>query len=131
MCKWWDEEKNVWSEDGCSWVNGACECTHLTLFAAFLLFYECSTMSIVSQFPGFGAMFGEEFVLVSLIPFILALAVLAFFAIAVKLDASHEYFSHLSTVFFVDTPRPEKVPLGAKVPAYFSDSKLERISSNF
>ena len=88
-------------------------------------------MSIVSQFPGFGAMFGEEFVLVSLIPFLLALAVLAFFAMAVKLDASHEYFSHLSTVFFVDTPRPEKVPLGAKVSAYFSDSKLERISSNF
>ena len=70
----WDENAGEWSAEGCTWVDGACACTHLTMFAAFLLFFECSTLGVVSQFPGIGAMFGESFRAISLLPFAVALA---------------------------------------------------------
>ena len=35
-CKWWDEETQNWSEEGCTWLDGVCACDHLTLFAACL-----------------------------------------------------------------------------------------------
>ena len=113
-CGWWDDEASEWSSEGCTWVAGACECTHLTVFAALLLFFECSTLSITSEFPGIAALFGEEFRAVSFVPFLVACAVLVFFAVAYHLDKKHEYYAHLSSVFFVDTPKPEKMPLSKK-----------------
>merc|ERR1719199_622703 len=71
-CKWWDEEADDWSAEGCVWVNGACACSHLTVFAAFLLFYECSTLSTIEEFPGFATMFGESFRVITLLPLALA-----------------------------------------------------------
>ena len=84
-----------------------------------MLFYDCSTLSVVGQFPGLGTMFGESFKPVSLVPLVLAFLVLAGFAAAVKMDGKHEYYKHLSSVFFVDTPKPEKVAMTAKLSATF------------
>jgi tellurite resistance protein len=43
-CRYWDEEHNVWSTDGCYWVPEAstdsaiaCHCNHTTSFSAFIL----------------------------------------------------------------------------------------------
>ena len=87
-----------------------------------MLFYDCSTLSVVGQFPGLGTMFGESFKPVSLVPLVMAFLVLAGFAAAVKMDGKHEYYKHLSSVFFVDTPKPEKVAMMAKLSATFAST---------
>ena len=119
VCKWWDVDAGDWSADGCVWLGGACACTHLTMFAACRTFYECSTLSIVSQFPEYWEMFWVYFRPVSLLPLLLGAALIVMLAEAVLLDAKHRYYSHLSSVFFVDTPKPTPLTIRQKLHKVF------------
>jgi hypothetical protein len=64
-------------------------------------------------------MFGESFRAISLAPLAVAVVVLFLFVHAAQLDREHEYYLHLSSVFFVDTSKPVAVTLMQKLHAVF------------
>ena len=71
-------------------------------------------------------MFGEDSRAVSFLPFLVACAVLIFFAVAFQLDRKHEYYAHLSSVFFVETPKPAPVPVAKQLSEVFVNLRHPR-----
>jgi hypothetical protein len=124
-CGWWDDGN--WSTSGCTFTDGACECTHLSFFAAIQLFYECSTLSLVSEelpsLDQIDVLAMDRVRALSLAPVIWTAMALIFFLYACRLDEKHQYHSHVDAIFFVDTPEPPTVSATQKLNEVFFELK--------
>ena len=125
VCGWWDDGN--WSTSGCNLVDGVCECTHLSFFAALQLFYDCSTLSLIrEELPALDEieiLSMDDVRMLSLAPVIWTAMYLIFLLYACRLDVKHQYHSHIDEIFFVDTPEPSKLSTKEKLNEVFFQLK--------